>query len=106
MAKYSLEKSARLCFEPAGVEDALKYKALKYNFVAIPVTAAALVGISFLDIPSYCSFVALGVYGATMGRLFKKFYPESRDDLMVMRLFDEIKSRRKRRRMKPTMEKE
>ncbi len=102
LSHYLMANRERLCFEPAGVEDALKYKALKYNFIAIPATAAALAGISFLDIPSYYSFVALGVYGATMGRLFKKFYPESKDDLMVMRLFDEIKSNRKRRRLKRT----
>lgn len=97
LSQYLVKNSQRLCFEPKMVPNVLKYRALKYNFIAIPVAAVVIFGLSWFDLPSYYSMGIVGLYGATMGKLFKRFYPEEQDGLVVMRLFSSIKKRKSRR---------
>ncbi|MES2108206.1 MAG: TMEM175 family protein [Bacteroidota bacterium] len=96
LSRYLVRNSERLCFEPKMVPVVLKYRALQYNFITIPVAAVVVFGISWFNFPAYYSMVAVGLYGAFMGRLFKRFYPEARNGLVVMRLFSSIKKRRRR----------
>jgi len=96
LSRYLVKNVERLCFEPEMVPVVLKYRALKYNFIAIPVAALVLTGLSRFNLPAYYSMIPVGLYGAFMGKLFKKYYPDDQDSFVIMRLFSSIKNRKRR----------
>ncbi|HVW95124.1 MAG TPA: TMEM175 family protein [Mucilaginibacter sp.] len=95
--RYLVLNRDKLCFEPEKIIDVLKYRALRYNFILIPVTICLLVAISFLNYPGYYYIAALVVYGVTMGRLNRKYYPKSNDGPVIVSLFNTIRKRTSRK---------
>lgn len=98
LSHYLIANRDRLCFEPAKVADVLKYKALKFNFITIPVAVLLMVGIGFLGYPTYYSMFPLGLYGFTMGLLYKKHYPDKENRPFIVGLYHTIKQRRLKKR--------
>ena len=98
LSQYLIANREKLCFEPEKVADVLKYKALKFNFITIPLAVLAMVGISLLGYPTYYSMFALGIYGFTMGQFYKRYYPDKENRPFIVSLYHTIKQRRLKRR--------
>jgi len=98
LSHYLITNRERLCFEPEKVTDVLKYKALKFNFITIPVVVLLVAGISVLGYPTYYSVFPLGIYGFAMGQLYKKYYPKKENRPFIVGLYHTIKQRRLKKR--------
>lgn len=103
LSHYLVAHRERLCFEPEKVIDALKYKVLKYNFIAIPLVAVLLIIIGYLGYPAYYSMGALSVYGFTLGKLYNKHYPKQAGGPVIANLYNAIKNRRVSKRAAKTI---
>lgn len=88
LAKYLMDNRDKLCFAPDRLDEVLKYKALRLNFYLIPVVIVVLIVIGYLAVNPLFVLVTFMVYGVTMKRLQKHYYPKKDENgPILLKLF-------------------
>ncbi|MDB5125454.1 MAG: hypothetical protein JWP94_3583 [Mucilaginibacter sp.] len=88
LARYLVNNRHKLCFDTDNLDQILKYKALRLNFVFVPLIVAVMIGIGYLSINSLYVMFTFVFYGILMKRIIKKYYPEkSNSGPILSRLF-------------------
>jgi uncharacterized membrane protein len=75
IVQYIVKHKQRLCFAPEAVEDTLRWKVHKLNFIVIPIALAALVVINFLGQVQWAPYVIV-VQAIVLKRQQNKYYPK------------------------------
>jgi len=76
LIRYLVNNRHKLCFETSDLEKILKYKAVRLNFVFIPLVVALMITIGYLSLTRLYVLFAFILYGVVMKRIMKRYYPE------------------------------
>jgi len=93
LIRYLVNNRQKLCFETSNLDKILKYKAVRLNFIFIPLVVATMITIGYLSLTRLYVLLAFILYGIIMKRFMKKYYPENDNDGPVLsRLFRKRKT--------------
>lgn len=88
LIRYLVNNRHKLCFETSDLDKILKYKAVRLNFVFIPLIVAVMITIGYLSLPPLYVLFAFILYGVTLKRITKRYYPEKdKNSPVLSRLF-------------------
>jgi uncharacterized membrane protein len=94
LAAYLVNNKHKLCFDTNNLDKILKYKVARLNFISIPLVIVVMFGLSYFAMKPIYAVYVLAVYGITMSRLSRKYYPEKEDNGPILsRLFGSRKKR-------------
>jgi uncharacterized membrane protein len=88
LATYLMNHGHKLCYDTRSLDEVLKYKAIRLNFFFIPVILVLIAGLNYLAVQPVYSMYLLAVYGFTVSRILKRYYPEKdKNPAMLSGLF-------------------
>jgi uncharacterized membrane protein len=89
---YMVRNAAKICYAPRDIEKNLEWKAQKLNYITLPLLLIYLCACTYFKVRPEIYAAGFMIWGVTLSRLRRKYYPKSNNEPIIKRLF---KSRKK-----------
>jgi uncharacterized membrane protein len=93
ITRYLIKNKTTYCVATNKMEDQLKWKSARINMYVAPVMVAVLIVLNLLGVNSQYLPLVVGIYGASIGFLNRRYYPDAKREPFLKQLF----SRRKKK---------
>ncbi|TSD67104.1 DUF1211 domain-containing protein [Inquilinus sp. KBS0705] len=93
LCRYLLKHKETLCLRSAQMETDFKWKIQQLNMVLLPIVIGCTVIFSYFGVPNNYMIIPVVIYGVTIGRLSKKWYPKKDNGPLLAKLFKAIKKK-------------
>jgi len=95
ICRYLMRHRETLCIKNELMETEFKWKIQRVNMVLLPIVIGSTMVFNYYGVPTNYMIIPVAIYGITIGRLSKKWYPKKDDGPLLLRMFKSIKRKPK-----------
>jgi uncharacterized membrane protein len=95
ICRYLMRHKQTLCIKTDIMETEFKWKIQRLNMFLLPLVIGSTMVFNVYGVPTNYMIIPVVIYGVTIGRLSKKWYPKKDEGPLLLRLFKSIKKKPK-----------